>query len=223
MKRSVLLYQPDSYRTQLLAEFVTLFMAVPLFVAFLLPAEGFYPALFLFTGLGLALLHITPGFAWAELWRGWSNWRSIELVAASLVVLVGCLAVIHLVRPESAFYLLKQRPDLLLVLLLSYPVLSVLPQELMFRPLFYRRYHYILPTGWRADVLNAAVFSFAHLMYWSWIVAVMTFLGGLVFARAYRARGSFALAVLLHSLAGNIIFIVGLGAFFLVVNAERPF
>ncbi|MEY8838084.1 CPBP family glutamic-type intramembrane protease [Cribrihabitans sp. XS_ASV171] len=223
MNRSVVLYQPESYRAQLYAEFVLLFMGVPLLIALLLPADGFYPALFLFTALGLGLLHITPGFSWAELARGWGNWRSVELLLASVAVLAVCVAVIHLTRPEFAFYMVRERPDILIYLLLSYPLLSVLPQELLFRPLFYRRYHYILPGGWRADILNAAVFSFAHLMYWSWIVAAMTFVGGLFFARAYRARGSFALAVLLHTLAGNIIFIVGLGAFFLAVNVERPF
>ena len=96
----------------------------------------------------------------------------------------------------------------------GYPIASALPQELLFRSLFYRRYHAILPQGQKVYLINAALFSLAHLMYWSWIVAVMTFGGGLLFSWAYRKRGSFFYAVLLHAIAGNIIFAVGLGVYF---------
>ena len=71
--------------------------------------------------------------------------------------------------------------------------------------------------------LNAALFSFAHLMYWSWIVAVLTFAGGLVFAWSYRVRGNFAEAVVLHAVAGISVFVLGLGAFFYSGSITRPF
>ena len=74
-----------------------------------------------------------------------------------------------------------------------------------------------------APALNAALFSFAHLMYWSGVVALMTFAGGLVFAWAYVRRGSFALAVVLHSVAGVILFAAGLGIYFYSGNVVRPF
>ena len=72
-------------------------------------------------------------------------------------------------------------------------------------------------------LLNASLFSLAHLMYWSWIVAIMTFGGGLLFTWAYRRRGSFFYAVLLHAIAGNIIFAAGLGIYFYSGNVQRPF
>ena len=93
----------------------------------------------------------------------------------------------------------------------------------MFRVLWFRRYGAILPDGGPGLVLNAAVFSLAHLMYWSWIVAAMTFAGGLAFAWAYRRRGSFAMAVVLHAIAGQIVFALGLGMFFYAGNVTRPF
>ena len=94
----------------------------------------------------------------------------------------------------------------------------------VFRPLFFRRYEAILTR--RADVailLNASVFSFAHLMYWSWVVAGMTWVGGLIFAYSYRMRGNFPEAVIAHSLAGIVIFALGLGVFFYSGNVSRPF
>ena len=94
----------------------------------------------------------------------------------------------------------------------------------MFRPLFFRRYGSLLPDGRVAPiVLNAAIFSFAHLMYWSWVVAAMTFAGGLAFAWSYRVRGNFPEAVVSHSVAGIIVFVLGLGVFFYSGNVERPF
>ncbi len=104
-----------------------------------------------------------------------------------------------------------------------YPLLSALPQEVIFRPLFFRRYGPILPAGAGAIVLNAAVFALAHLMFWNWIVLAMTFVGGLVFAWAYAARHSFPLAVLLHVVAGWILFTVGMDVYFFAGNAVRPF
>ena len=208
---------------RLRAEFALLYLAAPAAIAVFLPPALMFQALFAFTGLGLALLHFTPGFRWAELRHGWANWSLREVVQFALLVAAVSLAVVMMTRPEAAFFLMKERPQLLLFIWIGYPLVSALPQELLFRPLFFRRYAAILPAGPRADVLNAAVFSFAHLMYWSWIVAVMTFAGGLVFSWAYRARGSFFYAVLLHAVAGNILFAVGMGIYFYSGNVTRPF
>jgi uncharacterized protein len=71
--------------------------------------------------------------------------------------------------------------------------------------------------------LNAALFSFAHLMYWNWIVAAMTFAGGLAFAFSYAVRRNFPEAVIAHSVAGVILFALGLGVFFYSGNVDRPF
>ncbi|TMV09801.1 CPBP family intramembrane metalloprotease [Ruegeria sediminis] len=210
-------------QVRLCVEFGLFYLAAPLLIALLAPPDWMFPALFAFTALGIALLHVTPGFSWAELRYDWRNWSWAELVAFALVMTVFCVAVVQATRPEAAFFLLRNRPELLAAILVGYPLASALPQELLFRPLFYRRYHAILPKGRAAYLLNAAIFSFAHLMYWSWIVAAMTFAGGLVFSWAYRQRGSFFYAVLLHAVAGNIIFAAGLGIFFFSGNAQRPF
>ncbi|WP_372573843.1 CPBP family intramembrane glutamic endopeptidase [Ruegeria jejuensis] len=216
------LYNTPSER-RLKLEFVLFYLAAPVFIAVFLPPTMMFQALFAFTGLGLALLHFTPDFRWAELRHGWRDWAWRELVLFATLMLVLCVALIYLLRPEAAFFLLSQRPELLAFIWIGYPLVSALPQELLFRPLFFRRYGAILPQGARADILNAAIFSFAHLMYWSWLVALMTFAGGLLFSWAYRQRGSFVYAVLLHAVAGNILFAVGMGVYFYSGNVVRPF
>lgn len=211
------------YHQRLRLEFGLFFVAVPVLIAVLFPPDWMFPSLFSFTALGIILLHITPDFSWAELRRGWRNWSWGEVLAFTLLMAAFCSALVLIARPGAAFSLLLHRPELLAMIWIGYPLASALPQELLFRSLFFRRYHAILPEGRAAYLLNAALFSLAHLMYWSWIVALMTFGGGLLFSWAYRQRGSFFYAVLLHAIAGNIIFAVGLGVYFYSGNVQRPF
>ncbi len=147
-------------------------------------------------------------------------WR--EIVAIALATLLSGLAILSLSSPNSIFQIVRHRPEFLPVIWVFYPILSALPQELIFRPLFFHRYAVLLPAGRAAIALNAAVFSFAHLMYWSWVVAILTFVGGWFFARAYLERG-FPSAWVLHAVAGNVLFAVGMGAYFYTGNVVRPF
>ncbi|MCW8841904.1 MAG: CPBP family intramembrane metalloprotease, partial [Rhodobacteraceae bacterium] len=210
-------------QARLWAEFVLFFVVAPVAIAVFLPATVMFPALFALTALGLILLHATEGFHWRELRQGGGaiHWRSVALFAA--LVLATCVAVILSFAPDEAFNIARHEPLLLLMILLFYPVLSALPQEIVFRPLFFRRYGAILPDAHAGIVVNAALFSLAHLMYWSWVVAAMTFFGGLAFAWAYEIRRSFPLAVLLHAVAGNLVFLTGLGLYFYSGNVVRPF
>ena len=208
---------------RLRAEFVLLFVAAPAAMAVLLPPERVFTALFLLTALGIVLLHRTPGFRWSELAApGAMPWRFAAGFTLATVVTAG--AAVAIAVPEAAFEPARSQPALMAAIVLLYPLFSALPQELIYRPMFFRRYAPILPGAlWPGLLLNAGVFAFAHLMYWSWLVAAMTFTGGLAFAWAYRARGSFPMALLLHAVAGWIVFGAGLGLFFYSGNVTRPF
>lgn len=215
---------PPPSTARLRAEFFTLYFATPIVIAVALPPDLLFPALLALTAGGLVLLRMTPGFEWRDLTHGWRRiaWGPIAAVAAA-TALVG-LAVVLALRPHVLFEPGRSMPLLLGAIVLLYPPLSALPQEILFRPLFFRRYARLLPRGAAAQILvNAAIFSLAHLLYWSWVVTLMTFAGGLVFAWAYRVRRSFPEAVALHAVAGCVLFILGLGAWFYAGNAQRPF
>lgn len=213
----------DRARLRLWAEFVALFVAAPLSMAVLLPPGLMFPMLFLVTAIGLILLHLTEGFHWGDLKQGLGeiDWRFVA--AFSLVTLLVCVAVMAIFAPAHFFNVLRARPEMLLMIVTFYPFASALPQELVFRPLFFRRYGALLPSVEKAILLNAALFSLAHLMYWSWVVAFMTFFGGLAFAVSYEKQRNFPQAVLLHAIAGNLLFTVGLGIYFYSGNVQRPF
>ncbi len=205
-------------------EFLAFFVAAPVFMAVAVEPTQMFPVLFAVTAVGLVLLHITDGFRWSELFAGIGSisWRFVAVFTLATVA-VGTTVVLTF-RPDAFLFILNNNPGLMLMIALLYPVLSALPQELVFRPLFFRRYAAILPRGVTAQILlNAGLFSFVHLMYWSWIVAAMTFSGGLAFAWAYRVRGNFPEAVVLHSLAGIVVFALGLGIYFYSGNVVRPF
>lgn len=213
-----------SSRPRLRAEFALFYLVIPLAMAVLLPPVWLFPVLGAVSLVGLVLLGLTPGFRWRELLTGAGrmSWPLLLGVVAGTALLG--YAMISISAPEARWFLIQSNPSLMLAIAFFYPFLSALPQEIVFRPLFFRRYGAILPR--RSDLailLNAAVFAFAHLMYWSWVVALMTFAGGLVFAYSYRIRGNFPEAVVAHSLAGIVVFALGLGVFFYSGNVIRPF
>ncbi len=210
-------------RTLLWVEFVGFYVVIPVLVAVFLPAGRLFEALFVFMLAGLALLAFTPGFEWRELLRGWRaiDWSRVGVLCA--VTLIASIIVMQAMVPERMFAMLIYSPHTMLTIVLFYPLLSALPQEVVFRALYFRRYRDILPEGVPGLFLNAALFSLAHLMYWSSVVMIMTFAGGFVFAWAHSVRRSFPMAWVMHSLAGLIVFAVGLGIYFYSGNVVRPF
>ena len=213
----------EKSRSALWVEFWLLFIAAPVAIAVFLPATVMFPALFAMTAVGLWLLHRTDGFSWRDLKEGAGALDAGLIGKFGAVVLGVSLIVIWTTRPEAAFILIRQEPLLMLMIATLYPIVSALPQEIVFRPLFFRRYARLLPRGRKVLWINAMIFSLAHLMYWSWVVAVMTFAGGLVFAWAYEEKRSFPLAFVLHSVAGVVLFAVGMGVYFYSGNVVRPF
>ncbi len=204
-------------------EFLCLFLVAPVVLAVFLPPSSLLPALFAATIAGMVLLHRTPGFHWRDLARGWNqiDWQVVAAFALAMTVV--SVGVLMAVLPERWLVVYRMSPWVWLAIMMLYPLFSALPQEIVYRALFFRRYGSILPPARAALVLNAVVFSLAHLLFWNWIVAMMTFAGGLVFAWAYEVRGSFPLAAVLHAVAGNIMFTVGVGALFYTGTVVRPF
>ncbi len=198
---------------RLWAEFLILFCGVPLLLAFALPPTAMFTVLGVFTAAGVVLLARTDGFRWAELIvPGRFSWRAVFGFALSVAVLSsGAVLVLF---PGNFLMLQRQAPELWLMIMVLYPLVSAVPQELIFRPLFFRRYGSLFPDRNVAILANAALFALAHLMYQSGLVLAMTFAGGLAFAWAYQVRGSFILACVLHAVAGQIVFTSGLGILF---------
>ena len=192
-------------------EFALLFLVLPVAAATLFPPFWVWPVLVSVTSVGLVLLVATPGFRWRSLVEGGIDWRSVGLVAV-LTAMAAAVLVPALV-PDRAFGLPRRSLRLWALVMLLYPLLSALPQELLFRPLFFHRYGGLFPNPRVAVAVNGAVFGLAHLLFWNWIALAMTTAGGMLFALGYRRHG-FPTAVAMHAVAGCILFTSGLGTFF---------
>jgi hypothetical protein len=105
-----------------------------------------------------------------------------------------------------------ERPQVWIMVMLLYPILSAWPQEILYRTFFMRRYAPLF--GAQAALMSAAAFSYVHIIFENWIAIVFTFFGGWLFADTYRRHRSLALVTLEHALYGCLIFTLGLGWYF---------
>lgn len=108
--------------------------------------------------------------------------------------------------PLNSFY------DWLLLLLL-YPLLSVFPQELIFRTYFFHRYKRIMPNKTIRVIISASAFALAHIVYANVMAVMLAFLGGLLFSYTYAQSRSTFVCVIEHSLWGLWMFTLGVGKY----------
>jgi hypothetical protein len=106
--------------------------------------------------------------------------------------------------------------------MILYPAISVVTQEIYFRVFYFHRYGPVFgPHRAAAIAVNATLFAFAHAVIFGyrhtpfhWGAAGLSFAGGLIFACRFSHTKSFWAVALEHSLYGDLIFTIGLGAFF---------
>lgn len=131
---------------------------------------------------------------------------------AVLIVLLG-IAVWRM-APELLFSFVKTNPVLWGVVMVLYPVLSVYPQEFLFRAYFFRRYAPLFGGGWRMVAASALAFGFVHIIFGNWLSVGLSAIGGVLFALTYQQSGSLVLTCIEHALFGDFIFTIGIGQFF---------
>jgi len=107
----------------------------------------------------------------------------------------------------------RLHPVFWVVIMVLYPLLSVWPQEVIFRRFLFHRYTKIFgPRG--VVAASALAFGFAHIIFLNWIAVSLTTAGGVMFARNYARERSLWLVCLEHALYGCLVFTIGLGRFF---------
>lgn len=180
--------------------------------------------------LGILALH-RAGILFLALWLGaliaWAGSRrraplpqprlrhEIGGIALRFAVLAPLITfVTWAVWPELFLSLPRHRPLFWAIIMVLYPLLSVWPQEMLYRRLLFQRYRALFGGDKALIAVSAIAFGFAHVIFLNWIAIAMTAAGGLLFARDYARHRSLPLTCLEHSLYGCLIFTVGLGRFF---------
>jgi len=140
------------------------------------------------------------------------EWRRVLLIfAVAVPVLVMLLG---FVQPSARFSLLRTQPGLWLLVVVLYPVVSVVPQEFIYRAFFFTRYRPLFGGGWGLPLASALMFAFGHLVFHNWPAVVLAGAGGWLFGLTYRRTSSLLLVSAEHALYGCAIFTIGYGEFF---------
>lgn len=116
--------------------------------------------------------------------------------------------------PEHFFRFPRSRPGIWTVVMLLYPLLAALPQEIIFRCVFFHRYRDLFPCPWLMIAVNGLSFGLFHLFYANWFAPVLSGLGGCLFAWRYTRSQSLPVVAIEHGIWGNLLFTMGLGWYF---------
>lgn len=148
---------------------------------------------------------------------GWAHWNRHEIKKILgrfvLIVMIVGLATWAL-NPGTLFSLMRRDWRLWSAVMLLYPVLSVLPQELIYRGFLFERYGGLTKSPVISMLMSAVSFALAHFFLKNWIAPGMAFIGGLLLADTYARTRSITLVTLEHALYGDFVFTVGLGQYF---------
>lgn len=205
-------------RLRLIGEMVVLYLVIPVvmtyvILAYRLPLFTVLPPLVI--AFTLFLLADRSFSMKRELLAGFAL-RHLFWMALVLVIAGGALAfAVAEIMPREFLAMPRERPQVWRRVMLFYPLLSVIPQEIAYRTFFFHRYGPLFDHHrWAMIGINALLFGFGHVLFGNWLAVVGTTLTGALFAYRYeRSRSLWAVAIE-HSLWGMLVFTIGLGGYF---------
>ncbi|BCB78778.1 hypothetical protein GCM10022251_78270 [Phytohabitans flavus] len=199
----------------LAAEFLALFFGVVgVYALFGSPGS---PIPFLLVGGVAAYVYLRrqAGFERRDLTRAAAVPAALPAILAgwALAAVVG-IVVLAVARPEQLFDLPREEPLIWAFVAVFYPLLSVYPQELIYRAFLLHRYAPLLGTGAWAAAASATAFGFAHVIFGNVLSVLLTLAGGWLFARRYQKTRSLLAVSVEHALYGVLAFTIGFGDLF---------
>jgi len=146
---------------------------------------------------------INKNLNWKKFWRS----TLIKLLVIAVVTSI----FVWITDSKSLFIVVLNKPKLWILILLFYSLFSVYPQELIYRTFFFQRYKSLFKNEFVFNLINAALFSLAHIFFKSSLVLILTFIGGILFAITYKKTNSTLLVSIEHAIFGCWLFTVGMG------------
>jgi membrane protease YdiL (CAAX protease family) len=192
-------------------EFFIIFILLPVSYAFSYPVYlklglgciGFGYVLYVLLKIENNKFKINPNLNWKRFWK----MTLLKLLIIAIITIV----FVWFTSKESLFNVLINKPFLWMGILFLYSVFSVYPQELLYRTFYFQRYQKLFKSDVVLFLVNAIVFSLAHLFFKNILVLIMTFLGGILFAITYNKSKSTLLVTIEHAIYGCWLFTVGMG------------
>ena len=205
----------NTIKKKLKIEFLIIYFLIPLLVIFInfffseQKIFVFLP-LFLVFFLSLYLLKKTPSFSFDFLKKE-TEWKFFFLV--SLIFIVSGFFYTIILDSNLLFKLPKNYFFIWIAVILFYPILSVIPQEIIFRVLFFERYSCLFKNQFLYVILNSIIFAYIHLVFQNFHAFFITLITSPIFAYAYLNK-SFKTCFLTHTVGGQLVFTYGLGEYF---------
>ena len=205
---------------KLTLEFCCFFILLPGLLAFYDIRSSIFIILWVLCFMSMHWLHKHTDYKLRQDWNAaaltWPALRTIFLRFGLLAALLTLFTFLH--DPEKLFSFPRDNFSKWLMVMALYPALSVLPQEIIFRSLMFRRYAPIFTSGKAMLLASALTFGWAHIVMHTWISVTFSAIGGVIFASTYARTKSLAAVFLEHTLYGCFIFTVGLGWYFYHAN-----
>ena len=193
-------------------EFFSIFIFLPIILLFISDTKLIFTTLYIVFFFSLCKIKKDKNFNFSRL-KNKPDWKFIFLYFL-IFSLLGFFYTFFV--DKSLFFALpKESPKVWLLVIILYPIFSVIPQEFIYRVFFFQRYKNILSTNlFIKYFINSLVFSYAHIVFQNYHALIITALVSPIFYYSYK-RKSFLTCILVHSIGGIIIFTYGLGKFFI--------
>ncbi|MCC1483639.1 CPBP family intramembrane glutamic endopeptidase [Winogradskyella immobilis] len=142
------------------------------------------------------------------------NWKVFWKRTFIQLLIIAFLTTLYVwfVDKENLYIVVINKPKLWLFILFFYSAFSVYPQELIYRTFYFQRYQPLFKNENIFIIINAILFSLAHLFFRNTLVMILTFIGGILFALSYKKTKSTLLVSIEHAIYGCWLFTVGMGA-----------
>ena len=193
-------------------EFFLIFIFLPIILLFISDTKLIFITLYIVFFFSLWKIKKDKAFNFSRL-KNKADWKFIFLY-----FLIFCLLgffYTFFVDKSLFFVFPKESPKVWLLVIILYPLFSVIPQEFVYRVFFLQRYKNILSKNLLIKYfINSVVFSYAHIVFQNYHAVIITVLVSPIFYYSYE-RKSFLTCILIHSIGGLIIFTYGLGNFFI--------
>ena len=199
-------------------EMALLYLAAPLAVDIAVHQHGIPIFVALLPVLAIVLLFLSFDRTFSlprELSRGISL---AQLFSILLVFAVGAGIVATYVaeyHPQLFLEFPRNRPQTYQRIMLLYPLMSVIAQEMVYRTFFFHRYGLLFGRAWWLAILfNGVLFGIGHIVIGTPLAIYGTMAVGALFAWRYAITRSFWAVFIEHTLWGWLVFTVGLGRYF---------
>lgn len=116
--------------------------------------------------------------------------------------------------PDELFSLPQRSLVMWATIMVLYPLLSVLPQEIIVRSFFFRRYKSLFWDAAAMRIASALAFGWMHIIMCNWVAVVFSMIGGLLFSDTYDKTKSLAVVCFEHAVYGCFLFTIGMGHYF---------